>query len=55
MEQPKRQLYMPAEWHRLQMVQLTWPHEDTDWNYMLGEVEKCYTELAKAISLRRKL
>lgn len=55
MEQPKRQLYMPAEWHRLQMVQLTWPHEDTDWNYMLGEVEKCYTELAKAISLRLQL
>lgn len=37
------------------MVQLTWPHEDTDWNYMLGEVEKCYTELAKAISLRLQL
>lgn len=55
MEQPKRQLYMPAEWHRLQMVQLTWPHEGTDWNYMLGEVEKCYTELAKAISLRLQL
>ena len=55
MEQPKRQLYMPAEWHRLQMVQLTWPHEDTDWNYMLGEVEKCYTELAKAISSRLQL
>lgn len=55
MEQPKRQLYMPAEWHRLQMVQLTWPHEGTDWNYMLGEVEKCYTELAKAISSRLQL
>lgn len=37
------------------MVQLTWPHEDTDWNYMLGEVEKCYTELAKAISSRLQL
>ena len=39
MEQPKRQLFMPAEWHRLQMVQLTWPHKDTDWGYMLEEVE----------------
>ena len=46
---------MPAEWHRLQMVQLTWPHEGTDWNYMLGEVEKCYIELAKAISSRLQL
>ena len=55
MEQPKRQLYMPAEWHRLQMVQLTWPHEKTDWNYMLAEVEECYIELAKAISSRTQL
>ncbi len=55
MEQPKRQLYMPAEWHRLQMVQLTWPHEGTDWNYMLPEVERCYIELAKAISQRLQL
>lgn len=55
MEQPKRQLYMPAEWHRLEMVQLTWPHEKTDWNYMLAEVEECYIELAKAISSRTQL
>lgn len=46
---------MPAEWHRLQMVQLTWPHEKTDWNYMLAEVEECYIELAKAISSRTQL
>lgn len=46
---------MPAEWHRLQMVQLTWPHEKTDWNYMLAEVEGCYIELAKAISSRTQL
>lgn len=46
---------MPAEWHRLQMIQLTWPHEKTDWNYMLAEVEECYIELAKAISSRTQL
>lgn len=55
MEQPKRQLFMPAEWHRLQMVQLTWPHEGTDWSYMLQEVEECYVNLAKAISSRMQL
>ena len=55
MEQPKRLLYMPAEWHKLQMVQLTWPHEGTDWNYMLDEVESCFVELAKAISARLSL
>lgn len=51
----KNGYYLPAEWHRQQFVQLTWPHEDTDWNYMLEEVEECFTEIAKAISCREKL
>ena len=55
MEQKKNHLFMPAEWHKQQMVQLTWPHEETDWNYMLAEVEACYVELAKAISAREHL
>ena len=55
MEQPKQQLYMPAEWHDQQMVQLTWPHENTDWSYMLEEVEACYVQLAAAISTREHL
>ena len=55
MEQPKQQLYMPAEWHAQQMVQLTWPHEKTDWHYMLDEVEACYVQLAAAISAREHL
>ncbi len=55
MEQPKRELFLPAEWHRQQMVQLTWPHEGTDWNYMLDEVEDCFVEIAKAISSRQRL
>ena len=55
MEQPKRQLFLPAEWHRQQMVQLTWPHEGTDWNYMLTEVEACFLEIAKAISKRERV
>ena len=55
MEQKKSRLFMPAEWHRQQMIQLTWPHENTDWSYMLDEVEACFIELAKAISAREQL
>lgn len=55
MEQPKRELFLPAEWHRQQMVQLTWPHEATDWSYMLDEVEACFIEIAKAVSSRQRL
>ena len=47
--------YLPAEWHEQEFVQLTWPHVNSDWAYMLQEVEECFTELAKAISLREKL
>ena len=55
MEPQKRHLFFPAEWHRQEMVQLTWPHENTDWSYMLEEVEACFVELAKAISARERL
>lgn len=54
MEQ-RRELFFPAEWHRLQFVQLTWPHENSDWAYMLQEVEECFVKLAKAISIRCRL
>ena len=55
MEPQKRQLFLPAEWNKQQMVQLTWPHENTDWNYMLPEVEACFLEIAKAVSSRQPL
>lgn len=48
-------LYLPAEWQQQEFVQLTWPHEKTDWAYMLPEVEACFTRIAKAVSCREKL
>ncbi len=54
MEQ-RRELFLPAEWHRQQFIQLTWPHEKSDWAYMLQEVEECFLQLAKAISIRERL
>lgn len=41
---------LPAEWHPQRFIQLTWPHEQTDWNYMLDEVNACYVEIAKTIA-----
>ena len=55
MEPQKRKLFLPAEWHKQQMVQLTWPHEKTDWNYMLPEVESCFINIAKAVAVRQNL
>ena len=54
MEQ-RKELYLPAEWHKQQMVQLTWPHEKSDWAYMLDEVVRCFTDIAIAISRRERL
>ena len=38
-----------AEWEPQSAVMIAWPHKDTDWAYMLNEVEECYINVAKAI------
>lgn len=46
---------LPAEWEEQSFVQLTWPHEDSDWADILDEAEACFLEIAKQISIRQKL
>lgn len=41
---------MPAEWETVGGVIVAWPHEDTDWAYMLDEVQQTYDDLIHAIS-----
>ena len=50
-----KRIHLPAEWHKQEFVQLTWPHENSDWAYMLQEVEECFINLATEISRREKL
>lgn len=45
----------PAEWAEQRMVQLTWPHRDTDWAEMLDEVSICFREIARQVALRERL
>lgn len=40
---------LPAEWEPQDAVLLAWPHELTDWNYMLDDVRLCYTQISHAI------
>ncbi|MDZ4860278.1 MAG: agmatine deiminase family protein [Candidatus Hydrogenedentes bacterium] len=40
----------PAEWEPQSAVQLTWPHEDTDWKQSLADVESCFDVITAAIS-----
>ena len=45
----------PAEWAPQQFVQLTWPHYDTDWAYMLDEVQSCFKNIAREVAKRQQL
>ncbi len=46
---------MLAEWEPQSMVQLTWPHEGTDWAPMLADITAVYEEMAREISKREPL
>jgi agmatine deiminase len=44
-----KDIIFPAEWHPQSAIQLTWPHENSDWNYLLDEVTSCFVNIAKTI------
>lgn len=44
-----------AEWEHQRMVQLTWPHSATDWNYILDDAEDNFLRIACAIMRYEKL
>ena len=46
---------MLAEWENQSMVQLTWPHEGTDWAPILDEITAVYKEMAREIRKREPL
>lgn len=47
--------FFPSEWTMQSGVMITWPHEDTDWAYMLDEAVACFVEIAREISKRECL
>lgn len=44
------QIAFPAEWEPQSGIQLTWPHEETDWAPMLDEVSQCYAHIVREIT-----
>jgi agmatine/peptidylarginine deiminase len=48
-------IIFPAEWHPQSAVQLTWPHEETDWCALLDEVIPCYVAIVKEVVKREKV
>lgn len=51
----KYSFYFPPEWHPQSAIQLTWPHKETDWNYMLEEITACFVNIARVILQYQKL
>lgn len=48
-------LRLPAEWEEQSLVQIAWPHIETDWLPYLDTACQCYCELAAAITQFQEL
>jgi agmatine deiminase len=46
---------LPAEWEKQSAIQFTFPHENSDWAYMLDIVEPCFVRLIEATSRYQKV
>lgn len=46
---------LPAEWVTQSGIQMAWPHAETDWAYMLTEVQACFAVIAREIAKRELL
>lgn len=47
--------FLPAEWHQQGIIQINWPHKNTDWAPILDEVDQCYIDIASAIAAEQNL
>lgn len=50
-----KKFILPAEWEPQSAIQLTWPHAQTDWNYILGDITATYLEMAREIADHERL
>ncbi len=48
-------IFFPPEWYSQSAIQLTWPHGESDWSYMIEEVTACFVNIASEIMKRQKL
>ena len=48
-------VFLPAEWHPQSGLQLTWPHERTDWRPYLDEARLTFEQLAEAVATHERL
>jgi agmatine/peptidylarginine deiminase len=54
-QQSPTKYFFPAEWHHQKAIQLTWPHEATDWRPYLEAINETFVALAREITMREEL
>lgn len=47
--------FFPPEWYPQDAIMLSWPHQDSDWHYMLDEITECFVNIAHEILKEQKL
>lgn len=47
--------YVPAEWEKQSFLQLTFPHENSDWKYLLNEATSCFIEIIETTALFQRV
>lgn len=50
-----KNIVLPAEWAPQSAVIMAWPHENSDWAYILEEVQSCFREIIAAIARFEKV
>ena len=46
---------LPPEWAEQEALQLTWPHDATDWRSYLDDICATYVEMADAVTRHERL
>ncbi len=46
----KKIIRLPAEWEKQSFLQLTFPHKNSDWNYLIEKVSQCFVEIVSKAS-----
>ncbi len=49
------QYFLPAEWHRQRLIQISWPHEGTDWAPYLEEITSTMADIAAKVTRHEDL
>ena len=51
----EQEIIFPSEWYPQSAIQLTWPHEQTDWAPIIHEVTACFVAIVREVIKHEKV